>query len=71
MTRFEQLSSPHPATAYDFQTYAVGPGRHSYDVECERGDVRTTFNVHAHNRTQAAAIVKKDGWTVRSVNMTG
>ena len=70
-TRMEQLLNLAPATLYDFKTYATGSGTHSYDVECERADERMTFNVWATNRTQAANRVKRDGWEVRSVNMTG
>jgi len=41
---------------------------HSYAVEVERG---VEIDVEAVNRTQAAAIVRKMGHTVRSVNFLG
>jgi hypothetical protein len=51
--------------------------KHAYDVDaeytCTDGVTKnyTTVEVHANTRTQAAAMVKEAGYTVRSVNMVG
>ena len=41
---------------------------HSYDIEVSYD---TFITVHANSRTQAAAIARKAGYEVRSVNMVG
>lgn len=49
--------------------------RHKYEVEANIGHVMAgnivTVAVYAQNRTQAAAVARRHGYTVRSVNMVG
>lgn len=54
------------------------PQQHCYIVECEKPDstgagIRyiTDIEVSATNRDQAARMIEKRGYTVRSVNMMG
>ena len=57
-------------------TFKIENANHSYDVEVsvyKDGKYHTSDNVgvEANNRTQAASMVRKAGYDVRSVNMTG
>lgn len=49
--------------------------KHAYDIEANIGHVMAgnivTVTVWANNRTQAAAVARRHGYTVRSVNMVG
>lgn len=51
----------------DYTTYATGRGNHAYEVGTNAG----RFIVHASTRSQAASILKRDGYTVRDVNLIG
>lgn len=44
-------------------------GRHLYSLGVEGPD--KVIEVSAHNRTQAAAIARREGYVVRDVNMIG
>lgn len=48
-----------------------GTGKHLYDIETVVDSQIAYVYVEANNRTQAAAIAKRNGYVVRSVNMTG
>ena len=50
------------------ETLKIENAKHAYDVEVSTTD---SVEVWANNRTQAASMVKKVGYDVRSVNMIG
>ena len=57
-------------------TFKIENAKHRYDVEVsvyKDGKYHTSdgIDVWANNRTQAASMVKKAGYDVRSVNMHG
>ena len=56
--------------------FKIKNAKHSYDVEVsvyKDGKYHTSDNVsvEANNRTQAGSMVRKAGYDVRSVNITG
>jgi hypothetical protein len=54
-------------------TYGNTAARHLYEVEYMDRVLGARFfvRVHAHNRTQAAAIARRNGFDPASVNMIG
>ncbi len=57
-------------------TFKIENAKHRYDVEVsvyKDGKYHTSDNVsvEANNRTQAGSMVRKAGYDVRSVNITG
>jgi len=50
------------------ETLKIENAKHAYDVEVSTTD---SVEVWANNRTQAGSMVRKAGYDVRSVNMTG
>jgi hypothetical protein len=58
-----QLGNPKAKHLYEVQTYL-------YDYSVNRAQ-HLTVEVHANNRTQAAAVAKREGYVVASVNMVG
>jgi hypothetical protein len=51
------------------RTYTVSD--HLYAVRVQKYDMEITIDVHAKNRNQAAAKMKRCGWEVCWVNMIG
>lgn len=54
-----------------FQSIRNTAAKHSYDVEVMKDGMIGLVAVEANNRSQAASIVAKAGYEVRSVNMVG
>jgi len=51
----------------DLITFADNSGNHAYEITTDKG----RYAVHANNRTQAAARLRREGFTVHDVNMIG
>lgn len=50
---------------------SIQNAKHAYDVEVGNGKLEGFVNVKANSRAQAARLVERAGYVVRSVNMVG